>query len=320
MGGDIPLTRNELDDAIRASLNGFLVVLDEVLAHNGIRDLIAVVSVGGGANIPAVTTTLSRHFRVPVVTTPRPELTAAVGGALRAARGPGDTSATVSAAAAAVTATARAPQAPLSWPRGGSTATFRAPPAGLMAPLAWSETHDDSQASVATGKDPKSDNGSSDTAAAHPAHTARPSSEPKTAGTRWYRRPAVAIIATAIAVLLVGSAAAIALSSRDKSAMTPAPGAITTSASPAPPSPATTDTNPPATTDTPTSTVPSATPQASPPAAAARQVPHQAPVIPRVPAIPALPPIPGINEPIPGLDRINQILQGIGGGAGLGYN
>ncbi|MFZ1177995.1 MAG: Hsp70 family protein, partial [Mycobacterium sp.] len=73
LGGDIRLARNELDDAIRASLNGFVAVLDEVLAHNGISDLIAVVSVGGGANIPAVTTMLSRHFRVPVVTTPRPE-------------------------------------------------------------------------------------------------------------------------------------------------------------------------------------------------------------------------------------------------------
>ena len=108
MDGDIRLTRNELDDAIRASLNSFVAVLDETLARNGIRDLVAVVSVGGGANIPAVTTTLSRHLRVPVVTTPRPELTAAIGGALRAARGPGDTSATASAPAAPVTATAAA--------------------------------------------------------------------------------------------------------------------------------------------------------------------------------------------------------------------
>jgi activator of 2-hydroxyglutaryl-CoA dehydratase len=57
------------------------------LAHNGIRDLVAVISVGGGANIPAVTTMLSAHLRVPVVTTPRPQLTAAIGAALRAARG-----------------------------------------------------------------------------------------------------------------------------------------------------------------------------------------------------------------------------------------
>jgi molecular chaperone DnaK (HSP70) len=93
--GDIPLTRNELDDAIRDSLNNFVAVLDETLARNGIRDLVTVVSVGGGANIPSVITKLSGHLRVPVVTTPRPQLTAAIGAALRAARGPGDTSSTV---------------------------------------------------------------------------------------------------------------------------------------------------------------------------------------------------------------------------------
>jgi len=89
--GDIRLTRNEFDDAIRDSLNNFMVVLEEALGRNGIRgsDLAAVVSVGGGANIPAVTTMLSGRLRVPVVTTPRPQLTAAIGGALRAARGPG---------------------------------------------------------------------------------------------------------------------------------------------------------------------------------------------------------------------------------------
>ena len=87
--GDIRLTRNELDDAIRAPLDNFVAVLEETLLRNGIRDsdLVAVVSVGGGAQIPAVTTILSTRLQVPVVTTPRPQLTAAVGGALRAARG-----------------------------------------------------------------------------------------------------------------------------------------------------------------------------------------------------------------------------------------
>jgi molecular chaperone DnaK (HSP70) len=84
---DIRLTRNELDDAIRGPLNNFVAALDETLAGNGIRDLVAVVSVGGGANIPTVNTTLSGHLRVPVITTPRPQLTAAIGGALRAADG-----------------------------------------------------------------------------------------------------------------------------------------------------------------------------------------------------------------------------------------
>ncbi len=311
-GGDLRLSRDELDDAIGPSLNDFVAVLDETLAHNRIRDLVAVVSVGGVANIPAVTTTLARHLRVPVVTTPRPELTAAVGAALRAARGPGDTGATASAAA--VTASARAS---VSWPRPATTVTGKAPrPLGLVPPLAWSEARDDSRAS--TGK---SDGGSNDAAA-------RPTSERKT---RWYRLPAVAIIATAIAVLLVGTAAAIVLRSGDKSATTPAPGLSTTPASSAPnaatappptpvttdTNPATTDTNPPATTEAPTTTVPSAIPQAPQPAPAVRQVPRQAPAVPRIPAVPALPPIPGINEPIPGLDRVNQILQEIAGGAGL---
>ncbi|EUA26981.1 hypothetical protein I548_5087 [Mycobacterium intracellulare] len=34
-------------------------------------------------------------------------------------------------------------------------------------------------------------------------------------------------------------------------------------------------------------------------------------------AVPPIPPIPGLNEPIPGLDRVNQILQEIQGGLGV---
>jgi molecular chaperone DnaK (HSP70) len=110
--GDIQLTRNELDDAIRDSLNNFVTVLDETLARNGIRDLVTVVAVGGGANIPSVITKLSGHLRVPVVTTPRPQLTAAIGAALRAARGPGDTSSTVLNPAAPQTGVGVAPLVP----------------------------------------------------------------------------------------------------------------------------------------------------------------------------------------------------------------
>ena len=82
---EVRLSRKELDEAIRAPLNNFVTVVEKTLAGNGIRDLAAVVAVGGGANVPAVITALSRRLRVPVVTTPRPQLAAAVGGALRAA-------------------------------------------------------------------------------------------------------------------------------------------------------------------------------------------------------------------------------------------
>ena len=86
--GEIRLTRSELDDVIRDPLDNFTAVLEETLLRNGIRnsDLAALVSVGGAAQIPAVATTLSTRLQVSVVTTPRPQLTAAVGGALRAAR------------------------------------------------------------------------------------------------------------------------------------------------------------------------------------------------------------------------------------------
>ena len=53
-------------------------------------DLVAIASVGGGASIPTVTTTLSEQFGALVITAPRPHLTAALGAALRAARGPAD--------------------------------------------------------------------------------------------------------------------------------------------------------------------------------------------------------------------------------------
>jgi molecular chaperone DnaK (HSP70) len=115
--GGIRLTRNELDDAIRDSLRNFTAVLEEALVRNGIRgsDLVAVVSVGGGANLPAVTTMLSGTLRVPVVTMPRPQLAAAIGGALRAARGPADTTATaLTPTAPATVAEASASEDPVS--------------------------------------------------------------------------------------------------------------------------------------------------------------------------------------------------------------
>ena len=313
--GEIRVSRQELDEAIRASLDNFVAALDKLLARNGIRDLVAVVAAGGGANLPAVTTTLSHHFRVPVVTTPRPQLTAAVGAALRASRGPDQTGATAPAHAAAATATARAPQGlvfrrPVSERRPEATATVQAPPAtAALAAQAWSETGNARVAPV-------------DGAAANTPNAAR--ANPKRRTVRRYRVPAVAVLGTAAAVVLVGAVVAFGLSVTHKSATTPMPG-VSTSPVPPPsratvqpptpqaPAPPATDTQPPATVETPTTTVLSATPQASPPAAAA----PPRPVIPRAPAIPQIPPIPGVNAPIPGLDRVNQVIQGIGGDLGL---
>ncbi len=296
--GEIRLAREELDDAIRPLLRGFLACLDKTLAHNGIRDLVAVIATGGGANIPAVTTTLSRHLQVPVVTTPRPQLTAAVGAALRVAHGPGEAGATLAAAAAP------------------ATTTTPAPPPGGMPVQAWSATGryiGDTSLSPAVRPTP-------DTAPADAESTEAPVTKQKKGFGRWRLLSTVALVGTAAAVLLlVGTALAIGLSSQNKSAITPSPAPAVTPAppantataepTPAPDVPPLTDTSPPVETE-----APRATAQASPPAAVAPT--H--PLAPRRAAAPRLPPIPGVNAPIPGLDRVDQILQDIEGGLGIG--
>ncbi len=100
--GDVRLTRAELDDTVHRSLADLVAAVQDTLARAGVRpaELAAVASIGGGAAIPVVTTTMSEHLRVPVVTTTRPAATAAIGAALRVARGPADDNATAVAAAA----------------------------------------------------------------------------------------------------------------------------------------------------------------------------------------------------------------------------
>ena len=114
--------------------------MQETLDRNGARGLAAVASTGGGARIPLITTTLSEHFGVPVITTPHPELTAAIGGGINAARGTAEEGATAmaeamspptAAAAAAMGATQMAPEVHPDDMDSGS-------PSGL----AWSEADD----------------------------------------------------------------------------------------------------------------------------------------------------------------------------------
>ncbi|MCK8647353.1 Hsp70 family protein [Mycobacterium colombiense] len=307
--GEVRLTRHELDDAIRPALDSAISALDDALARNGIRDLVAVVSTGGGANLPAVTTALSRHFRVPVATTPRPQLTAAVGAALRVAHGPGDAGATLSAPAAPAT-----------------PATLSAPAAPAPA-RAWSATGHNPRATGAgyTGPDPDAATGAA-AAAPEPAEGAPEIVKRKPLVSRLHLLPAAAIVIAVAAVLLVGTAVAIGLTSQHKSATTPAPALSTTpaappaaphsaTAEPAPPPPdvpvpSTSDTTPPAATETPMTTTPRATPQAAPPAPARQAAPRKV-------AAPPIPPVPGVDGPIPGLDRVNQIIQEIEDNLGI---
>ena len=122
-GGELRLTRAELEELAAPSLTGLLDAVEETLVRNRVFDLAAIATLGGGAAMPAVTAALSQRFRVPVVTAADPALTAATGAALRALRGPADTTAT------ALHTVARPAQAAVA-----------APVAPVV--LAWSEADD----------------------------------------------------------------------------------------------------------------------------------------------------------------------------------
>jgi actin-like ATPase involved in cell morphogenesis len=204
--GEIWLTRAELDELIRQPLHGFVAVVQETLQRNGIRaaDVAAVALVGGGANIPALTTTLSEQLRAPVVTAPRPHLTAAIGAALRAARGPADDSQTALAPTAAAALDPFADATVLS----DAVAESSGAPA-----LAWSEADDNSAVMpIATGEYPAPQDDSA--ASAYPRVRAEHEERPREAArpaVPWYRREAVLITAVVLVVLAVGAVIVIAL-------------------------------------------------------------------------------------------------------------
>ena len=322
--GDVRLTRNELDEAIRQPLADFVGVLQETVDRSGIRsaDLVAVASAGGGARIPIVTTTLSEHFRVPVITTPQPELTAAIGGGLKAVRGTADEGMTSMAAAAPATAAAALAAADPG--DMAASSTFRS--------LAWSDADDVPDVAPT---DPYDYPGI--TADTGGVVDARPqvqfddhewAEEEEAAALPWYRRPAVILAAGAIALLLAG-AAAVLFVLRNDSTPTPASTTAPVTATPAPPT--TTDAPPPPSEAPPpqTQAPPTRTgTQAPPPPVTQTQAPppptseapptseppppptSEAPPTTQPPLVPTIPPIPTI----PGLPPfIPQPGQGNGG-------
>ncbi|HZA08474.1 Hsp70 family protein [Mycobacterium sp.] len=305
---DIRLTRNELEDEIRPPLEECIAVVRDTMDRSGIRpaDLVAVAAVGGGANIPAVITTLSEHLRVPVITAPRPELAAATGAALRGGRGPADEGATALAAAAPLAAVPYA---------GEPSGTFRA--------LAWSEADDETEDFTDYAGDY-----SGDYPTAGGATGARPlvefeqpegdAYEEAQAKPRWYRRPLPVIGALLAVLLLCAVIAFMALrhgtsptSVTTTTTPTPAPTVAPTTPPPAteapapvepqapktrtvtvpPPAPSTQappaappPAAPPPSTETPTSEAPAPTTQ--PPSTT------QGPLIPTIPPIPTIPGLP----------------------------
>jgi actin-like ATPase involved in cell morphogenesis len=256
--GDIRVTRDELGDAIRQPLDGFITVVHETLQRNGIRteDLAAIASVGGGASIPAVTTTLSQQLGVPIITAPRPHLTPAIGAALRAARGPADSQ------------TAMAPTAAGTVADTTTISNIPVEPSPVPA-LAWSEAGDDSDIMpIRPGEYPEQ-GGTTGLAPARSQVSVDRDSQPvvtRAVPDAWYRRPAVVMVGTALVVLAVAAAVMITLRHTSGSApTTPAP-SVSTAPNQSPPSDATDThspaTSPPSSTESDTGTPPSTTTQA----------------------------------------------------------
>ncbi len=224
--GDIHLTRAELDDEIRQPLYGFLAVLRNSLQINNLQasGLAAVAAVGGGANIPAVTRTLSEQLQVPLVTAPRPHLTAAIGAALQAAHPPAEQPAT--ALAPAVEAVPPLPD----------PTTVLPPPAESSATpaLAWSEAGDDTGITpLMTGEYPPVDAGQAPASTPAPYGPEAARDEPRS-GVPWYRRAPVLVLAAALVLLAITAAIMMALRhSGGATPTTPAPGVTGSTSAPA---------------------------------------------------------------------------------------
>ncbi len=191
------LTRAELEEVIREPFDRFLEVVRNALDRNGIQPaaLAAVVSVGGGANIPALTNGLSERFGV-VVSSPRPHLTAAIGAALRVAGDPAGTVAPTPITPAVPAAEPVAPPPPMppeaapAWP---VPAPVPGPPE--ITPAA-TDTAPIPHAAALPG----------------PAVDYQPFPDDSgRAAASWYRQPMPVILAIALAVLIAGIIAVIAL-------------------------------------------------------------------------------------------------------------
>lgn len=227
---EVRLNRNELDEAVREPLGDFVAVLHDTIDRSGLRpgDLVAVATIGGGARIPAATTTLSEHFQVPVITAPQPELTAAIGGGLTAVRG-----SAVEGATALAPAASPATQAAAS-PATQSAAMMAPEPPPASQALAWSDA-DDIPDVEPVGYD--SDYFDYDEPGGRT--TARPQlrfSEPEPAphaALPWYRRPAVALGVGAVAALAVVGAAVFLVNRGDMKPTPTSPlGSVTSTTAP----------------------------------------------------------------------------------------
>ncbi|GBE63572.1 hypothetical protein MFM001_00340 [Mycobacterium sp. MFM001] len=131
---DVRFFRTELERLIADPLGRFVSNVEDILRRNQIPParLAAIATVGGGACIPLVTQQLEQRLQAPVVTTPHPALSAAIGAAVLAEQKSSAPGPNGMAAPTGAQATALAP--------GGAAAAptdFDAPVPTDVAPAAW---------------------------------------------------------------------------------------------------------------------------------------------------------------------------------------
>ena len=196
------LTRAELDEALRESFQRFLVFVQHVLEGNDIRaaELSAIVAVGGGANIPKVIAGLSERFGVAVVSSPRPQLVAAIGAALRVARGAAVTGQTMPAPVSSPTAVLASVR---SVAKGGQRAAG-GQPQPLVTPAQAGQP-----------------------AAQRPSAIAEPARQNNIlGGAQWHRRPTQVVVLAALTAIALGALTVLVL--RRTSDIQPDSGVLTT--------------------------------------------------------------------------------------------
>lgn len=295
--GGIRFTRAEFDDIIDPMLADLIDVVRGTMVRAGVRsnELTAIATVGGGAAIPVITTALSEHLRVPVVTPPRPALSAAIGAALRAGR--------------------------------ASTPLQISPPMDESIPAervgrAWSAAPDVPRLRAGEPR------------AVRPQITFEPADVPDVVdASAWYRRPMPVVLATLLVIVGAGLATVVGLRSNSTATSTTPPVPPTVVAIPATDAPPVAEAAPAAPAEDPQplirtvveappvtriqvvqappiveTQVVEAPPVAETPVAQARLV--QAPIPVQLPAIPAIPPIP-TALPIPAIPGLQLVLPGV---------
>jgi hypothetical protein len=311
---DFRLSRTEFEQLISGPLDQFLAALDDILLRGGVprANLAAVATVGGGAAIPLVTTRLSERLQVPILTTPEPALSAAIGAAVI---GPLQQS-----SAEAATAAGAAVETPTEMVRASRTEAVPA--------LAWSQDADGGDEPVPyTGPEHAGGYGVSegvsdgvsdtvsDTVSDGPAPAApKPPAEPPYAAQPgplpWYKRTALVLsVAAALAAITLAVVLALTVggdktnpapTSPTEPTPAPSPSVITTTDSngntgtstvpvPPPPPPATATTQPATTTTTTPSPTTTTTTHSAPPTQPSSTAPPSSTASPTRPPRPTFP-------------------------------